>query len=179
MQNNLTVIALIIFAVIICLTVLRSLAERVKRQAKYRKIPIMTDNEIEFFGRLCRALPDHHVFPQVAMSAVIKPLDSFKENMAAYNAINKKRIDYVIYAKDMTLVTLVELDDKMHDSARDAQRDAMTQSAGISTIRWQSRTKPSEARIAECIRELISGTSIKLVAGSGASAARQDKTAPV
>lgn len=37
----------------------------------YRARKLMTDNEAEFFGRLVVALPDHYIFPQVAMSALI------------------------------------------------------------------------------------------------------------
>ncbi len=109
----------------------------------------MTGNEIEFFGRLRRALPNHHVFPQVAMSAVIRPLATYKQDPRAYHDISKKRIDYAIYARDMTLVALVELDDKMHNVDNDAKRDAMTASAGLRTVRWQSKTKPSEQQIAQ------------------------------
>ena len=39
----------------------------------YRQCDILTQNEAEFFGRLRAALPDHYVFPQVAMRAIVAP----------------------------------------------------------------------------------------------------------
>ena len=34
--------------------------------------PILSENELEFFHRLQRALPTYHVFPQVAANALLK-----------------------------------------------------------------------------------------------------------
>jgi hypothetical protein len=42
--------------------------------------PLMTDNEREFFHRLERALPDHHVFPQVAFAAFLTHDSNFAGN---------------------------------------------------------------------------------------------------
>ena len=151
MPKNITTLLFVAALVIVVLAIVRALVGGRKRAARYQLNPIMTGNEIEFFGRLRRALPEHHVFPQVAMSAVIRPVETYKQNMHAYHAINKKRIDYAIYTKAMTLVALVELDDKMHDTASDATRDAMTASAGVRTVRWNSKTKPSEQQIARAL----------------------------
>lgn len=123
-------------------------------QHRYRQVPLMTENELEFFGRLQRALPHLYIFPQVAMSALIKPVDSFKANRAAYFAINKKIVDYALFTKSMDLVAIVELDDSKHDLQRDAKRDANTRCAGIETVRWHSQKKPNEAAIAARIHDL-------------------------
>jgi hypothetical protein len=49
------------------------LSHRGKKRPSYygEKKPLMTANEREFFGRLARALPDYHVFPQVAFNALL------------------------------------------------------------------------------------------------------------
>ena len=154
MPKNLNTLLVIVAIAIVAIVLLKTLVSGRKRTARYQQTPIMTGNEIEFFGRLRRALPNHHVFPQVAMSAVIRPMATFRDNPGAYHAISKKRIDYAVYASDMTLIALVELDDKMHDVAKDAKRDAMTASAGVRTVRWNSRTKPSEKIIAATLLEL-------------------------
>jgi hypothetical protein len=125
----------------------RPSAVAIGRVPEYLPIRIMTDNEIEFFGRLLRALPDHYVFPQVAMAALIKPSRSFIENKQAYWSMNQKRVDFAIYNKQIDLVCIVELDDVMHNACRDAVRDANTGSAGIKTLRWESRSKPNELEI--------------------------------
>ena len=131
------------------------LAKKTKKSApKYVALPIMTPNELEFFARLTRALgADHHVFPQVAMSALIKPVDSFKDNKTAYWKINQKRVDFTVFTHAMSLVCIVELDDRLHVASKDQERDGWTSSAGIPTVRWQSNAKPSE----QVIRQTILG----------------------
>jgi hypothetical protein len=63
---------LIVFAA--CFIMLLLAAKKGKGQTStYRRRKLMTDNEEEFFGRLVIALPDHYVFPQVAMSAMLQP----------------------------------------------------------------------------------------------------------
>lgn len=122
---------------------------------KYQTVPIMTPNEVEFFRRISKAVPEAFVFPQVAMSALIVPRDTDgKKRMAAFRKISQKRVDWAIYTKDMTLVCIVELDDQTHIPENDALRDAMLDSAGIPTVRWDSRKKPPVSEIRETLVEL-------------------------
>lgn len=122
---------------------------------KYRPIAIMTPNELEFFRRISKAVPEAFVFPQVAMSALIAPSDTDgKKRMAAFRKISQKRVDWAIYTKDMTLVCIVELDDQTHNPENDALRDAMLDSAGIHTVRWDSRKKPPVGEIRKTLMEL-------------------------
>ena len=154
-----TLVILVVFAWIIF--VVFALAKYSKNsQPRYIKKNLMTGNEIEFFHRLSRAIPEYHVFPQLAMSAVIKPVQSYQKNQIAYFNINKKIIDYGIYSSKMELICLVELDDRTHDASKDAQRDKYTKSAGIKTLRWQSKSKPDIQTIASAIRE-VAGMKIK------------------
>src|SRR5437773_1134951 len=129
MSSKLIVLFVVIFFIVAAFSALK--VKPVRRVSKYRRAPLMTPNEIEFFNRLNRALPDFHVFPQVAMAALIAPVDSFKSNRAAYWQINQKRFDYAVYTKSMGLVCIVELDDRMHDATKDKERDLLTRSAGI------------------------------------------------
>jgi very-short-patch-repair endonuclease len=122
---------------------------------KYQPVPIMTPNELEFFGRISKAVPDAFVFPQVAMSALIAPRDTDgKKRMAAFRKISQKRVDWAIYTKDMTLVCIVELDDRTHDPENDAMRDAMLETAGIPTVRWDSRKRPPIGEIRQTLVEI-------------------------
>jgi hypothetical protein len=113
----------------------------------YRRCDILTPNEAEFFGRLRAALPDHYVFPQVGMSAIIAPTGNARSRAAAFNRIAQKRVDFAICTDRLQLVVLVELDDRSHNARRDAIRDAMTRSAGIRTIRFSSTRRPTVAEI--------------------------------
>ena len=64
---------------------------------KYRRKALMTDNELEFFFRIARALPDHLVFSQVSLQALIEPASSnAKKANADRLRIAQQRADYVV-----------------------------------------------------------------------------------
>lgn len=52
------------------------------RSPSLKSRALMMPNEIEFFGRLREALPERHVFPQIAMSALLDPLAKGKAGYA-------------------------------------------------------------------------------------------------
>jgi hypothetical protein len=119
-------------------------------QSVFRARPIMTDNEVEFFRRLVAAWPEGYVFPQVAMSALLKPAaTTSRAHRAAFNRISQKRVDYAIYTADMQLHCIVELDDRSHNPQRDARRDAWLASAGIVTLRFTQKDRPAPAELKE------------------------------
>jgi hypothetical protein len=120
---------------------------------------IMTPNEKEFYARLKGALPAYDVVPQVAMSALLDV--SLPEMHPEYWKLRKefsqKTVDYVVCRKGtMDVVAVVELDDRTHDTKqdKDAARDAMLAQAGVQTIRWDSRAKPSPAEILAKVTKL-------------------------
>lgn len=118
------------------------------RTGAYRQRKLMTDNELEFFGRLVTALPDHYVFPQVAMSALLEAAGgNTKQAHSDRLRIAQQRADYVVCTKSGDVVAVVELDDKTHSRAKDQLRDARLEQAGIRTVRFQSRNKPTPAAI--------------------------------
>lgn len=104
---------------------------------------LMTPNEAEFFGRLVVALPDHYIFPQVAMSALIEAASGDKKKAHSDRLkIAQQRVDYVICDKSCKVIAVVELDDKTHSAAKDQLRDARIQQAGLRTVRIQSKNRP-------------------------------------
>lgn len=127
-------------------------------QSYLRGQPLLTPNEREFFHRLTRALPKHHVFPQVAFSALIS-VDgqlSERQQFAIRRRFGWKYADFVIcqpYTLDILL--LIELDDRTHDAGSDRQRDAITKAAGYQTLRFQSQHKPSVAELADLFAKLL------------------------
>jgi hypothetical protein len=121
----------------------------------YRRRKLMTDNEEEFFGRLVVALPDHYIFPQVAMSAMLQPASN--NGRTAHSdrlRIAQQRVDYVICTKNCEIVAVVELDDRTHSQAKDQLRDSRLEQAGIRTVRFQSRNKPKSDIIRKMVLEL-------------------------
>jgi hypothetical protein len=127
------------------------------RTGTYRQRKLMTDNEQEFFGRLVAALPEHYIFPQVAMSAMLQPAST--DGRTAHSdrlRIAQQRVDYVVCTKSCEIVAVVELDDRTHSQAKDQVRDSRLEQAGIRTVRFQSRNKPN----GDVIRKLVLGAGI-------------------
>jgi len=123
------------------------------REAAYRKRPVMTPNEVEFYGRISRALPGMQVCPQVAMHALIEPTSqNGKTRLVDFRRVSQKVVDYAVFDDLWCLVAIIELDDRTHLASRDAVRDGFTGAAGIRTLRYQSRAKPAQEQIAADIR---------------------------
>jgi hypothetical protein len=152
----------LLFLVVVALTV-GFLAVQLKgakgsgRTGAYRRRKFMTDNEEEFFGRLVVALPDHYIFPQVAMSALLEATSSDKKTAHADRLrVAQQRVDYVVCTRRCEVVAVVELDDKTHIRAKDELRDARLEQGGIRTVRFQARNKPK----VEAIRAMILGPTV-------------------
>lgn len=115
----------------------------------YVKKPL-TQPEQVLFHRLVAALPDHIVLAQVQVSRVLGVKKGFSFN-EWNNRINRLSYDFVICAKDSTVVAAVELDDKSHnDSERtavDQRKNKATADAGLRLIRWNVKALPDLAAI--------------------------------
>lgn len=129
----------------------------------YKARHLMTDNEAEFFGRLVTALPDHYIFPQVAMSALIDAASSDKKKAHSDRLrIAQQRVDYVVSDKNFKVVVVVELDDKTHSGVKDQVRDGRLMQVDIRTVRFQSKSKPGIDAIraavlsVACVPEVVS-----------------------
>jgi hypothetical protein len=144
---------------LVLLAVLAVLAAFLKRRAgadRYTRQALLTPNEYEFYQRLLAALPELLVLPQVSMAAVIAPAASdAKRRLAAFRRISQKRIDFLVCRQNLDVVCALELDDSTHNRWRDAQRDAMLASAGVPTLRYESRAKPNAAQIAGHVLALL------------------------
>lgn len=163
-------IALLLLVLAVIALVVIALSKRPKGGSEtgtYRQRKLMTDNEEEFFGRLVAALPDHYVFPQVAMSALIESASSDKAKAHSDRLkVAQQRVDYVVCTTRCEIVAVVELDDRTHSRTKDELRDSRLEQAGIRTVRFQSRNKPK----ADAIRTAILGTAIAETSNASASA---------
>ena len=127
---------------------------------RFQQKAMLTENEREFFGRLKRALPDFDVCPQVAMGALLDTglPQTDPQHLVCRRAFAQKIVDFVVY-RDGRVVAVIELDDRTHDPKKDAERDAMLASAGISTIRFDSRAKPEPSEIRRRVLALAGASS--------------------
>lgn len=118
----------------------------VSEESYYKPKPLLTAKELEFLLRLEAAVPELRFCPQVAMGALLEPAVSRKDRKVYYRlrgAFSQKIVDFVAQERSTgTVVAVIELDDRTHDSAKDAARDAMLGSAGYRVVRWHSKNKP-------------------------------------
>lgn len=123
----------------------------------YTKKQFLTGNELEFFNRLRSACgPSLLVLPQVSMGALMNTTlkESHPRFWEARNKFSQKIVDFVICdAKSVTVLLLVELDDKTHQKTKDAQRDSISHLAGYRTLRYWSRNKPSVSELKQHIEK--------------------------
>jgi hypothetical protein len=149
--------AALVVLLLVVVKVLRRMSGRARalnrlgRPPSFTSRALMTPNEIEFFGRLREALPEHHIFPQVAMSALLDPLAKGKTGYADFLRIAQKRNDYGVFTPEFQLVAIVELDDRSHSRVKDQQRDGFVASAGIRTVRFQSSRRPNRDQIRQAV----------------------------
>lgn len=119
----------------------------------YKEKALLTPNEIEFYLRLQRALPKHIVLTQVSMGALLQPrISSRSDNKEFFRVRSKfaqKIVDYVVCDRELAVLAIIELDDRTHNSLKDAERDAMLKEAGYRTLRFESRNKRTVAELAK------------------------------
>lgn len=138
------ILVVVLVVLLVTVFVIPSLFKGAGQAGTYKARQFMTDNEAEFFGRLVVALPDHYVFPQVAMTALIESAASNKKKAHSDRLrIAQQRVDYVVCDRRCQVVAVVELDDQTHSRNKDKIRDERLQQGGFRTVRFQSKSKPS------------------------------------
>lgn len=120
----------------------------------FRNHKFLTLSERRVFQSIIEALPNHWVFPQVAMSALVVPkpgIDVAREHIA------QKYVDFAILDHGFNVVAVLELDDPSHErpdrQKADAQKDYALKSAGIRVARIKKNNVSAEA-----IRSLVTLT---------------------
>jgi hypothetical protein len=115
----------------------------------FAKKPLSNPEQVLYF-RLQRALPDHIVLAQVQLSRIlgVKKGEKYQNWL---NRINQLSADFVICAKDATVLAVVELDDASHQGERrreaDARKTRAVESAGLNLVRWDVGSLPDDAAI--------------------------------
>lgn len=118
---------------------------------RYRKKTVLTGGERDFFFRLRNALPECHVCPQVAVSALIEPSGMGRLRQRAVSSLGGKRVGYAVFDENMELLAVVELAHRSRPTHVEKAREACFASAGIRTVRFQAKRLPSEAKIRSSI----------------------------
>ena len=112
---------------------------------------LLTDNEFEFLARLEAACPELRFHAQVSMGAVLEPSvprSDRKAFLRVRGRFAQKIIDFVAQDRNSgDVVAIIELDDRTHNTEKDAKRDDLLQSAGYRTVRWDAKNKPNAVAI--------------------------------
>lgn len=121
----------------------------------YAKRPLSVPEQV-LYHRLVRALPEHIVLAQVQVSRILGVKKGF--NFHEWNnRVNRLSYDFVVCAKDSTVIAAIELDDKTHEAVGrthvDQKKERATAAAGVRLIRWQVKTLPDEAAIRAVVVE--------------------------
>lgn len=100
---------------------------------------LLTQREQECFNRLTKSLsPDFLVFPQVAFSQIIDTEGGSKfDNEGLRRTMSQKVADFVICKTDLTMIAVIELDDRSHigKEEKDKQRDSIIRQIGLMPLR--------------------------------------------
>jgi very-short-patch-repair endonuclease len=153
-----------ILAFIVYLIIMKFMAGRSGSEGgaadQFKKKVFLTPNELEFLARLEAAAPELRFHSQVAMGALLDPVVSRQSDAKAFyrlrGAFAQKIVDYVAQRRsDGHIVAIIELDDRTHNSEKDAKRDAMLASAGYKTVRWHSKAKPGASAIRAELLEML------------------------
>jgi hypothetical protein len=151
-MNNIFFLMPVLLVLVLLMAFVLARTRKPMPEAAYKPRPIMTENELEFFGRLVAALPEHYIFPQVAMTALLEPgATDRKQAHADRLRIAQQRIDYVVCNRRCEVVAVVELDDRTHSKVKDQLRDGRLEQGGYKTVRFQSRQKPPAPAIRAAI----------------------------
>lgn len=159
-------VALTVVAVAIVLLVAFALLGRMHGRAgafPVRARRLLTRSENEFLHKLiaaCDQIGGLHVCPQVCMGAVMDPdrnLDP-QTRMSVRNRFGSKIIDFVLIDEKADVRLIVELDDPSHRGRedKDRERDAMTASAGLRTLRIPDGRRMAAQQLAKSVREAMS-----------------------
>ena len=166
---SMTLLLICLASVVVAAFVLAAKGATGRRTAMFKARPMLTANELEFLGRLERAVPEYRFHAQVSMGALLEPAIAKKLNgreyMRARGMFSQKIVDFVAQRRDNgQIVAIIELDDRTHNAEKDAKRDAMLQQAGYRVMRWTSRSKPATAEILD---SLVGAPGAQSASGAG------------
>lgn len=114
---------------------------------------LLSDPEQVLYFRLREALPDNFVLlSQVAFSSFITTKGGTDAaRLSLFASARQKVADFVICSKSFTVLVVIELDDKTHNSKKDAARDLILKQAGITTLRYNVKNIPSVSELMQIL----------------------------
>lgn len=130
---------------------------------------LMTAAELRMLGIIEQALPEWRVCPQVAMGALLKVKHGVdaKRFWSVRNRFGQKVVDFAVVDRlSGEVVAIIELDDRLHDADKDAQRDRLLLAGDYIVARFPTRPWPTVAAVAAAMRPYLRLDSVSLAASS-------------
>jgi hypothetical protein len=118
---------------------------------------LLTERERSLYQRLLSVYPEHKLFVQVALSQLIDVDRNHPDRQSIRTRFKQLVADFVLCRSDLSVVTVIELDDPSHERAdrqyADARKNKALADAGLRLVRIPSGTLPSE----DALRALVDG----------------------
>ncbi|MBX9346395.1 DUF2726 domain-containing protein [Chromobacterium vaccinii] len=132
-------------------------AQAGKSRFLLKRKQLLTGREIDCYKLLVKELgPEFIVFPQVAFSQILSVTGGTQsENRKLWMTMSQKVADFVICKDDLTMLAILELDDRSHQGKQDKDRarDGVVESVGLKALRIAGPAKQEDiARIAMRLR---------------------------
>lgn len=99
-----------------------------RRSYAYKPAPILTKGERAFADAIEQCLPPGaRLLAKMRLADLLNPASA--RDRGAFLKISQKHVDFVITARDWTVLTAIELNDKSHHAQHRRDRDAFIQKA--------------------------------------------------
>jgi hypothetical protein len=116
---------------------------------------LLTNREQLFYQRLLSVFPNHKIFVQVALSQLIDVPEDRPERQSIRDRFSQLVADFVLCRADLSVIAVIELDDRTHErrdrQAADARKTKALADAGFPLVRIPAGALPSEERLRETI----------------------------
>ena len=116
---------------------------------------LLTAREQSLYQRLSSLYPKHLIFVQVALSQLIDVDRNYPESESVRARYKHVVADFVLCRADLSVVAVIELDDRSHERRdrqdADARKTKALVDAGLRLVRIPAGTLPSEEELREII----------------------------
>ena len=116
---------------------------------------LLSPREQSLYQRLLSLYPKHQVFVQVALSQLIDVDRNYPESESIRARYKQLVADFVLCRADLSVVAVIELDDRSHERRTrqdaDARKTKALVDAGLRLVRIPAGTLPSEEELRDII----------------------------
>lgn len=159
----------VVAALLVLLKFILSAKARTSTHLRYKRIDLFNSTEHAFLTALRRAAPPHiAVLAKVRVADIVSPQGN---DVAAFNRIARKHVDFVLYnLQNRSVLRAIELDGPTHRSQRATKSDNVKNSCFASARVPLARVSVTDWNKAETLRSLFEASPQVFVGTSAALA---------